>query len=196
MPTGTVCVEVARALETADAFARRKNRSRAGALRSAGFRQRIVVMSPGIDVETTGLARTHGLDVVIQRRTSDSACLRTRRGSRLSWRGCKVDTGMGRLGITPERARSALDALRRCTRCQRHRADDTPGASRRARQRAATGDQLAYVSPRSPRTGRAMSASQILRAFSRGPRRWPHPTRRGPQLGPAGSDALRRIAVC
>lgn len=105
-------IEVARLLDGVDAFAVARLEE-AGQLRAAGISQRIVVLGGCLHPDELVLAARLGLDVVIH--SLDHLALLE--GTTLSepvWGWLKVDTGMGRLGLSPGEVPPALARLRAC----------------------------------------------------------------------------------
>ena len=84
------------------------------ALRRAGIRARIVVLGPALGDESLPALR-QGVEVAVPSVELYRALERTARGAATQARiHLKVDTGMNRLGMTPEEALSVLEELRSC----------------------------------------------------------------------------------
>ncbi|MBT4494780.1 MAG: alanine racemase [Gammaproteobacteria bacterium] len=104
---GHGAAQVAKKLKQADAFAVARV-SEAVKLREAGVGGTICLLEGVMNREDLNLASIYELQVVVH--SEDQLELMTRSGARRDvW--LKIDTGMGRLGIRPEKADSALQKL-------------------------------------------------------------------------------------
>lgn len=104
---GHGAVQVARKLQAADAFGVARV-SEAVKLREAGISGAICLLEGASTREELNLASIYELQVTVH--SEEQLELMTREGARRKvW--LKIDTGMGRLGIRPEKAAEALDRL-------------------------------------------------------------------------------------
>ncbi len=105
-------VPAARALAGADAFAVARMRE-AVALRTAGFRQRIVLLQGVKDAEEMQEAAQDGIELVVHQR-EQIELLQAWRGAQRFRVWLKIDTGMGRLGFWPGDTPAALARVAEC----------------------------------------------------------------------------------
>ncbi len=182
-------LEIAGMLGSADALA--VSRIEEGIqLREANIRQSIVVLSGCTDRLGLELSMQHDLQLVVHSdlqmeliETLPRSAVRD--GSRLSiW--LKIDTGMGRLGISPAMVRATVERLRTCSSV----ADDL-----RLMTHLACADDLADNTTLDQLSRFADAAGDwegdISIANSAGILGWPQATRRGPELQYTGDNWVR-----
>lgn len=182
-------LEIAGILSSADALA--VSRIEEGMqLRAANFRQPIVVLSGCSDRQGLELCIQHDLQLVVhsdlQVELIEALPVSALRGgSRLSiW--LKIDTGMGRLGISPAITQTTIERLRACSlvaddlRLMTHLAcaDDLGDAT--------TVDQVRCFAEAT-----VGWEGDISVANSAGILGWPQTTRRGPELKYTGENWVR-----
>ncbi len=103
-------VATAQALDEAEAFGVARFDA-ALKLRRAGVDKNIVVLSEQIDANSLALARAHNLQVVVYDCAQVDVLLANPADAPVSvW--LKIDSGMGRLGITPAHVAATVDRLR------------------------------------------------------------------------------------
>ncbi len=105
-------VQVAKLLPEADAFAIARV-GEGAKLRSSGITQRLVVLGGCIDQIELVQALEHRLDLVVHHE-SQLELLAEYRGGRQVNVWVKVDTGMGRLGFSPDKLSDVLQSLEEC----------------------------------------------------------------------------------
>jgi alanine racemase len=104
-------VATAQALDGADAFGVARI-AEALELRRAGIDKMIVVLSAGVDDTTIEQVREHDLQLVVYDEAQVSLLTKDGPGRRPLSVWLKIDSGMGRLGIAPERAAAVIGRLR------------------------------------------------------------------------------------
>jgi alanine racemase len=102
-------LRVARALESADAFAILEL-DKAIQLREAGFKQTIFMLEGFFNANELPLFAEHGLTTVIHNAEQIEMLAKTNLPTRLDVH-LKINTGMNRLGFAPEHYQAALDSL-------------------------------------------------------------------------------------
>ena len=186
---------VAAALADADAFGVARF-AEAGALRQAGVSKDILVMSGHLADDSVAMARDLNLQVVVFDPAQLDVLLAN--GAQEPVRvWLKIDTGMGRLGIAPDRFAETLQRLQDCPGIDpdiclmTHLAcaDDLDSSMTREQVRIfadTIGDWQGDIS--------IANSAGILGWPDTLAGRWRHPVYRA-QLGAAGTDALRCVSA-
>jgi alanine racemase len=171
-------------LESADAFGVARV-GEALRLRELQVRHPIVVMSEDVGLDEIDAAREHDLSLVLHNEAQVEVLARGARGPVPTiW--LKIDSGMGRLGLAPERCEWALQCLRNCLSVTRDPVLMTHLACADETDNSATEAQL-------QRFGDAIGnwTGDVSIANSAGILGWPDALTSDGQLGYAGRNWLR-----
>jgi len=176
--------EVARVLGGADAFAVARVEA-AVRLRRAGIDKPIVILSGGFGHDAVEVARDYDLQLVIHTEAQIELLAGLGGGPPVSvW--LKIDSGMGRLGLAPARARAAIERLRDCPAVAGDPVLMTHLAQADETDSPVTAEQLRLFGETIGDWGGDVSI-----ANSAGILAWPETLKTGPQLKYAGANWVR-----